>query len=109
MILHAVYCDFLPEVSDADKTSIFEKLQAFSATLEGAMSMEFGPNRDFERKSPGFSDGFVMRFNNQATVKQYADHEIHRALGAELCKMCRNGADGIMVFDLEVAEIAAIA
>lgn len=65
MILHAVYCDFLPKISETDKNSIFQKLQTFSGTLEGVVSFEFGPNRDFEAKSKDYSDGFLIRFAYQ--------------------------------------------
>lgn len=104
MILHAVYCDFLPNISEADKTSIFQKLQTFSGALDGVVSFEFGPNRDFEAKSKDYSDGFLIRFTNHTALERYATHATHQALGSILVSMCRNGADSIMVFDIEVAQ-----
>lgn len=102
MILHCVFCDFLPEVSGAARDALFEELSNLSLSLEGVETFEFGPNRDFEQKSQNFSAGFVIRFRDQAALEAYAVHPGHQALGAQLCDMCTGGADGIVVFDLEI-------
>jgi len=65
--------------------------------------LQHGPNRDFEGKSQGFPYGLVARFNDAEAVARYAEDPVHKALGARLCELCDGGADGIVVYDLEVA------
>lgn len=102
MILHAVYCDFLPTIENDQKQSIFNKLSALCDRLDGVLSFDAGPNRDFEGKSQKFSDGFIIKFTDVAALQNYANHKDHLILGGELCSMCTGGANGIIVFDLEV-------
>lgn len=102
MVLHCVFCQFRPDVPLADKAAVFDGLKALTETLDGALAFDSGPNVDIEAKSPNYSDGFVIRFQNRAALATYADHPTHKKLGAELCDFCVGGAAGIIVFDLEV-------
>ncbi|MEM9436311.1 MAG: Dabb family protein [Pseudomonadota bacterium] len=98
MIVHCVFC----EVADAAAcAAVIADLEAFAAGLEGVVSFEGGPNRDFEAKSPDFEQGFVIRFESRAALAEYAEHPTHKALGARLVAACRGGAEGITVFDIE--------
>ena len=103
MILHCVYCNFLRGGDPSEQEQVFRDLAAFSATLDGVLSFEFGPNRDFEGKSPEYAAGFVIKFVDKAALQTYAAHETHKQLGAKLCALCVGGADGIIVFDLDVS------
>lgn len=101
MILHAVFCQIREDVDPRAVFDVFEQLRMLCARLDGALSFEAGPNRDFEGKSAQFSDGFVIRFSNRQALMHYAEHDTHKQLGAQLCDLCVGGADGITVFDLE--------
>lgn len=102
MILHCVFCRFRDDASRPERTELLEELAAFSRGLDGVLAFDFGPNRDFEGKSEGYGEGFVIRFRNRAALDHYATHATHRDLGARLADLCEDGARGIMVFDLEV-------
>lgn len=101
MILHCVFCNFESDVSAAERGQIFTELSALCETVEGANGFDHGPNRDFEKKSQGYSDGFVIRFETVQALNVYAEHPTHMMLGQRLCDLCVGGADGITVFDLE--------
>lgn len=101
MILHCVFCNFKPDVSEDAQNAIFAELAEFSHTLSGVQAFDFGPNRDFEFKSQDYNSGFVIRFDNSAALEAYAIHPTHKELGGRLCDLCVGGADGIIVFDLE--------
>ena len=101
MILHCVFCNFQDEITLTQRTSIFEELRSFSQNLDDVLAFDSGPNRDFENKSPNFSDGFVIHFRDQQALENYAVHPTHQQLGSRLCDLCKGGADGIMVFDIE--------
>ena len=102
MILHCVFCDFRPDVSDAAQNDIFARLKEFSLTLSGTMDFDHGPNRDYEGMSERYDAGFIIKFATREALDIYANHPIHKALGSELCSLCVGGIDGLIVFDLEV-------
>ena len=99
MIIHCVFCA-MP--LGAEARAVMAELEAFALGLPGVLAFDSGPNRDFEAKSPGFLHGFVIRFADEAARAAYAEHPTHKALGARLVALCEGGADGIMVFDLDV-------
>jgi len=101
VILHCVFCRFRADVPPERRLDILVELSGFALSLDGVVSCDFGPNRDFERKSQDYSDGFVIRFSNRRALDRYADHPGHRDLGRRLCELCVGGAEGILVFDLE--------
>ncbi|MEJ2002660.1 MAG: Dabb family protein [Maritimibacter sp.] len=102
MILHAVYCAIRPEVSQAGIAVVFSKLEALVDQCEGLHSFEAGPNIDLEKKSQGFTHGFVMRFSSRAALEAYATHPAHLLAAGALVDICAGGAEGIMVFDLDL-------
>lgn len=101
MILHCVFCNFRADAPVAQREQVLQDLAALSRSLDGVLGFDFGPNRDFEKKSQSFSDGFVIRFATQDALERYAIHPEHQRLGGQLCDLCEGGADGIIVFDLE--------
>ncbi|QMU58211.1 MAG: Dabb family protein [Boseongicola sp.] len=102
MILHCVFCNFRDEAPMLERIAVLQELAEFSRTLDGVVAFEFGPNLDFELKSPEYSDGFVIRFADITAAETYAGHPTHQALGMRLVGLCKGGADGIMVYDLNV-------
>lgn len=102
MILHSVYCNLRSDVESGAATAVFRELDKLCKRIGGVLSFEYGPNRDFEAKSPEYAVGFVVRFTDRHALEHYAEHPIHKEMGAQLCALCDGGADGVMVFDLEV-------
>ncbi len=102
MILHSVYCNLRCDSEPRAAFALFRALEALCSKLDGALSFEFGPNRDFEAKSDAYDVGFAVRFQDRDALLHYAEHPEHKELGAKLCALCVGGADGIMVFDLEI-------
>lgn len=105
MILHCVFFSFRPDASEPARRAVLDGLSKLCVTLDGALAFETGPNRDFERKSQAYRDGFVIRFSDPAALQAYAGHPTHKQLGGQLCDLCEGGSDGIIVFDLEVPEV----
>jgi hypothetical protein len=101
-ILHCVFCNFHGDASEADRRAVLEGLQALALSLPGVLAFYHGPNRDFEDKSADYDAGFVIRFADKAALELYAENQEHKALGGKLCDLCDGGADGIIVYDLEV-------
>ena len=103
MILHCVFCDLRPDVTQEMFSAVASELANFSQSLVGVERFEFGPNRDFESKSAKYTAGFVVHFHDKTALENYADHPTHKDLGARLCELCNGGADGVIVFDLETS------
>ncbi|WP_170583175.1 Dabb family protein [Ruegeria arenilitoris] len=104
MILHCVFFTFRSDAPQDARRAVLTGLAELCADLEGVLAFESGPNLDFEGKSQDYRDGFVIRFADRTAVKAYAEHPTHRRLGGQLCDLCQNGADGIIVFDLDVPD-----
>lgn len=103
MILHCVFFNFRQDVAPEARHDILQELARFSQTLDGVLSFDCGPNRDFEKKSQSYDSGFVIRFTTREALDTYAVHPTHQALGQQLCDLVQGGAEGIIVFDLDTA------
>ena len=100
MIQHIVMLNL---ADDGDLPSVMEGLGTLVGQIDGFMGFDHGPNIDVEGKSPDFPYGFVCQFRDRAALDEYAADPRHQAYGQRLVAMCRGGAEGIMVIDLQVA------
>ncbi|WP_230374289.1 Dabb family protein [Pontivivens ytuae] len=103
MLLHCVFLNFSERYGRAERLEVLRAIAALVPLIDGLEAVEFGVNIDVEGKSPDHEEGFVARFRDRAALAAYAEHPEHRALGARLVEMCEGGADGIVVYDLELA------
>ncbi len=102
MLQHCVFCDIR---ADADLTAVADVMRRLAdlvPDVEGMIAFQFGPNRDYEAKSARYSLGFICTFRDRAAHLAYDTHPAHQAAGRDLVALCKGGADGIMVFDLEI-------
>lgn len=102
MIRHAVYCNVRDDVSEDEIRAVMKALGDLQGVIDGMIGFEWGPNRDFEGKSGAYKVGFVCTFEDEAAHARYLPNPAHRAAGARLVQLCEGGADGIIVFDLDV-------
>ena len=101
MIRHCVFMNLSDEADPNELADVLTGLAAVTDRLPGASDFVSGPNRDFENKTPDFPMGFTIDFADEAALAAYAADEAHKALGARLVALCRGGADGITVYDLD--------
>lgn len=87
----------------SDVQAVMQGIAGVVARLPGLDGFHAGANRDYEQKSAGFTWGFTLDASDAAALRVYASDAEHKLLGAALVTLCDGGADGIMVFDLEVA------
>lgn len=105
MIRHCVFCSFQTDVSEQERLEAVQSFRTLVGQITGLISIEAGPNKDIEQKSGEYSHGFIASFENEAALQDYASHPEHQRLGKELVDLCKGGADGVMVFDLDVAAV----
>lgn len=101
MLAHCVFLKVLPTHDPEDTETVLRALGGIADDVDGMLSFESGPNRDFEQKTPDYTHGFVVTFRDRDAHLAYEKHPKHVELGARLVAMCDGGADGIAVFDIE--------
>ena len=101
MIKHCVFLNFKSEISESEQFDIFEGLSNLKNQVEGLNDFEYGNNLDFEQKSADYNSGFIVSFENRQALVEYSEHTEHVLLGAKLVSMCKDGHQGIIVFDIE--------
>ena len=104
MIRHCVFFKFRTGVSADERAEIYAGLNALVGEIDGLLSADFGPNISPEGLGQGFENGFIMDFVDEAARDRYLPHPAHRAAGAKLVAALEGGRDGLIVFDMKVAE-----
>jgi len=102
MIRHCVFVKFRPDISAAERDSIYDDLRALKGKLDGLVADSYGPNVSPEGLGKGFADGFTMDFRDAAARDAYLVHPDHQKAGARLVGALDGGVDGLIVFDHEI-------
>lgn len=103
MIAHCVFLNLHDEADTAELSAVMIGLDALRREIPGFAGFAAGTNLDLEQKSPDFPWGFIAYFETEDALRSYAGNPTHEALGARLCALCEGGAEGIVVYDLDVA------
>lgn len=105
MIRHCVFIRFKPSVSQADIDRLFAEIAALKSRLKGLFAVHIGANVSPETgMDKGYSQGFIVDFDNAASRDAYLADPQHQATGAKIVAAAFGGADGILVYDLEVSD-----
>ena len=102
MILHAAFLNLRSGHDTAELADVMTGLAGLVGRVSGFADFRHGPNIDLEGKSPDHPYGFVCSFEDRAALAAYAADPVHAGLGARLMALCAGGADGIVVYDLEL-------
>ena len=102
MLKHCVFLNLKPDSNKADQKEVFEILAGLKGEIPELVSLEYGENLDFEKKSQAYSDGFIATFIDRQAHLEYEAHPEHVKASGRLVDMCVGGHEGIVVFDLEV-------
>lgn len=98
MITHCVLFALRPETDVAAPVAL---LNGLLAEIPGMLTLTYGPNRDYEAKSAGYTFGLVITFADRASLAAYDVHPDHKAAGGLLVAGSVGGADGVFVADIE--------
>jgi hypothetical protein len=103
MIRHCVFLKFKSEISDVEKQSLYGELKALGAILPGIVKFDAMANSSPEiGMDKGYSDGFIIDFDTAKSRDIYLDAPEHKAGGAKLVAASQGGAEGILVYDMEI-------
>lgn len=104
MIRHIVLIRFQPDVSEAAIAAMFAELHDIQDKIPGVLAITAGRSESPEQIERGYMHGFVVDFADWQALQTYQDHPAHQALGVQLVAAAAGGIDGILVFDLPVAQ-----
>ncbi|UVK47301.1 Dabb family protein [Mesorhizobium sp. AR07] len=104
MIRHCVFVKFRNEVGAGERKAIHADLEALRQVIDGMDAVKFSANVSPEPFARGFSHGFTIDFRDAAARDAYLVHEAHQGAGARLVAALEGGADGLMVFDLDLTK-----
>ncbi|MFK8076996.1 MAG: Dabb family protein [Granulosicoccus sp.] len=105
MIRHCVFIRFKSEVNETQKAELFSEIDALKNHLAGILAVHIGHNVSPETgMDKGFSDGFIVDFKDAASRDAYLEDEDHQKTGGRLVEASEGGVDGILVYDLEIAD-----
>ncbi len=105
MIRHCVFIRFKPSISAVEKAGIFADIAALKARVPGFLKVHIGVNVSPETgMDKGFSDGFIVDFDGTVSRDAYLLDEDHAKAGGRIVAAAQGGIDGILVYDIEVAD-----
>lgn len=103
MIRHCVFIQFKPEISQERITELFDEIDALKHHMKGVLAVHVGSNVSPEEgMDKGYSNGFIVDFDNAESRDIYLNNAEHQAVGAQLVEAAVNGVEGILVYDLEI-------
>lgn len=106
MIRHIVLIKFAPSTDAATIAALFDALHRIEGKVPGLLAITSGRSESPEQMERGYMHGFVVDFADWAALQAYQDNADHQRLGAGLVAHAAGGKDGILCFDLPVADRA---
>lgn len=104
MIRHCVFIRFQPTVSDTDKADMLAAIAALKPRIPGFLAAHIGRNVSPEGMDKGYADGFIVDFADTAARDAYLVDPEHQRAGSRLVAAAVGGVEGILVYDLEIAD-----
>jgi hypothetical protein len=103
MIRHIVALNFHADITEADKSALYDDLRALCTVIDGVIDFQIRQNISPETAVVrGFRDLFWFDFRDITVRDAYLDDQTHQAIGARIVAATEGGADGILVLDFEV-------
>lgn len=103
MIRHCVFIRFGDGVSEAEADGLLQEIADLRVHVPGIIAVHLGANVSPETgMDKGFSNGFIVDFESADARDRYLADDRHREIGAKLVAAAHGGADGILVYDLQI-------
>ena len=102
MIRHIVLVKFRTDLPAGEKAAVLADLAALKQTIAGITGFETGPNVSPEGLARGYTDAFIVTFEDAAARDRYLADADHAAAGARLVAATEGGIGGLVVLDFEV-------
>ncbi|HLZ56185.1 MAG TPA: Dabb family protein [Ktedonosporobacter sp.] len=86
MITHILLLEPKPETTPEEMEAVLERVKALQEKIPGIVDVQTSPN--LNQYNHGFTYGFVMRFVDEDHLKAYSPHPEHKAVSADLRRLC---------------------
>jgi heme-degrading monooxygenase HmoA len=86
VILHTLLLQPKSETTAEEMQAVLAQVKALQQKIPGIVDIQAGENSNVHNQ--GYTFGFVMRFVDEEHFKAYFPHPEHRAVGAELRRLC---------------------
>ncbi|MCE0505047.1 Dabb family protein [Roseivivax sp. GX 12232] len=104
MIRHIVLVRFAPGTTEAKIAGLWEELHQIEGQLPGLLGIASGQSESPEQIERGYMHGFTADFADWEALAAYQAHPDHIRFGQRLTAHAEGGRDGLLVFDLPVAD-----
>ncbi|MGH6893690.1 MAG: Dabb family protein [Dongiaceae bacterium] len=105
MIRHCVFVRFRREVGSDERVAILRQFAGLKGKNPGLRAVHIGANVSPESgMDKRYSEGFVMDFRGARARGAYLAPVEHQAIGRQLLAAPQGGIEGVLVYDIEVAE-----
>lgn len=105
MVRHIVLIRFRPDVSETTIAALWDELRSIGGKVPGLAAIQAGRSESPEKIERGYMHGFTVDFADWDGLAAYQAHPDHKALGAKLVASAEGGLEGILVFDLPMADL----
>ncbi|MBI1170062.1 Dabb family protein [bacterium] len=104
MIRHIVALRFRTGTTEATKAALYADLAGLSAQIDGILDFRSFANVSVELALVrGFRDVFWFDLRDAGVRDAYLVHPAHQAVGARIVAELEGGAEGVFVFDVDLA------
>lgn len=104
MIRHCVFIKYRPDVPRGEKAAIAADIRALKDVVPGILAVHVGDNVSPETgMDKGYAEGFIVDFDGPASRDAYLVHPDHQKAGGRIVAAARGGVEGVIVYDLEIA------
>lgn len=98
-VKHVVLFRVKPGTPPAKVHEVFADLAVLIKKIPGLLDCSSGANASLEGLAKGFTHGFVMTFQDEASRDGYLPHPEHEKAKQKLLGLIDGGVDGVIVLD----------
>ena len=103
MVRHCVFIRFKPETRHEKIRELLGEIDGLKHHLDGVLAVHVGINVSPEKgMDKGYSNGFMVDFENSECRDRYLADTQHLTVGAKLVEAALGGVDGILVYDMNI-------
>ena len=85
-MIHTLLVQPKPETTPEEMETVISQVKALQQKIPGITNVQAGKNRN--PNNYGYTYGFILYFVDEAHFQAYFPHPEHRAVGAELRRLC---------------------
>lgn len=98
-VKHAVLLRVKSETPQAEIDVTFGQLAGLTEKIPGLLDFSGGPYSSDEGRQQGYTHGFIMTFEDEASRDAYLPHPDHEVVKQRILAIVEGGGEGVLAFD----------